>query len=67
MVGGTVHLPRLAAFNPANGTPDTSWAPTPNRQVWAFATDGTTLAVGGVFTNISKGTYRRVALFRPAA
>ena len=64
MTGGTVYLPRLAAFDAATGAPDTTWAPIPNKQVWAFATDGTTLAVGGVFTSVSKGTYRRVALYR---
>jgi len=61
--GGTT-LSRLAAFDPDTGALDTSWAPTPNKQVWALTTDGTNLAVGGIFTRISKGTYRRVAVYR---
>ena len=61
--GGTT-LSRLAAFDPDTGALDTSWAPTPNKQVWSLATDGTNLVVGGVFTRISKGSYRRVAVFR---
>jgi hypothetical protein len=43
---------------------DPTWAPKPNKQVWSFATDGTNLAAGGVFTKVSKGTYRRVAVYR---
>jgi hypothetical protein len=66
MTNGTVYLPRLAAFDAATGAPDTTWVPKPNKQIWAFATDGNTLAIGGVFTGVSNGTYRRVALYRPA-
>jgi hypothetical protein len=62
---GATYFPRLAAFDPATGAVDPTWTPRPNKQVWAFATDGTTLAIGGVFTNISKGAYRRVAVYRP--
>jgi beta-propeller uncharacterized protein DUF5122 len=65
MTDGTIKLPRMAAFDPATGAPDLSWKPRPNKQPWAFATDGaTTLAVGGVFTKVSGGTYRRVAVFK---
>ncbi|HEY7399377.1 MAG TPA: hypothetical protein VH989_00610 [Actinomycetota bacterium] len=60
----TFTIPRLAALDPSNGAPDPTWVPKPNKQIWAFATDGTNLAVGGIFTNVSNGTYRRVALFR---
>jgi hypothetical protein len=67
MTDGTVYLPRMAAFDPATGTPDTTWKPKPNKQVWAFATDGgSTLAVGGVFTTVSRQAHRRVAVFRAA-
>lgn len=65
MTDGTVYLPRMAAFDPATGTPDTTWKPKPNKQVWAFATDGgPTLAVGGVFTTVARHPYRRVAVFK---
>ncbi len=47
MNSGATYQPRLAAFDPATGVVDPTWIPKPNRQVWAFATDGTTLAVGG--------------------
>lgn len=67
MTDGTIFLPRLAAFDPATGTPDTTWKPKPNKQVWAFATDGgSTLTVGGVFTSVSKQPHRRIAVFRAA-
>lgn len=61
---GSTFVPRLAALDPSDGTVDLSWVPKPNKQVWSFATDGTSLAVGGVFTTVSRGTYRRVAVFR---
>jgi hypothetical protein len=61
--GGTT-LSRLAAFDPGTGALDTSWAPNPNKQVWSLGTDGTNLVVGGIFTHISNGSYRRVAVFR---
>ena len=65
MTEGTVYLPRLAAFDPATGAPDMSWKPKPNKQPWSFATDGgSTLSVGGVFTTISRATYRRLAVFQ---
>jgi len=62
--GGTTFVPRLAAFDPSTGDVDLTWVPKPNKQVWSLATDGTTLVVGGVFTRVSRGTYRRVAIFR---
>ncbi len=65
MNSGATYVPRLAAFDPATGAIDLSWTPKPSKQVWSFATDGTNLAVGGVFTRISKGSYRRVAVYRP--
>jgi trimeric autotransporter adhesin len=62
---GATYLPRLAAFDPATGLPDTAWRPRLNKQVWAFATDGvSTLAVGGVFTSVGGSAYRRVAVYR---
>ena len=54
----------MVALDPATGFVDPTWVPKPNKQVWSFATDGTNLAVGGVFTSVSKGTYRRVAVYR---
>jgi len=66
MNDGATYLPRLAAFDPATGTVDLTWMPKPNRQVWSFATDGTNLTVGGVFTTISRASCRRVAVYRPA-
>ena len=43
-----------------------SWQPKPNRQIWSFATDvtGTTLAMGGVFTSVSKTSAKRLAVFQ---
>jgi hypothetical protein len=66
MTDGTIYLPRLAAFDPATGTPDLTWQPKPNKQIWSFATDatGTTLAMGGVFTTAGKTTARRLAVFQ---
>jgi trimeric autotransporter adhesin len=64
MTDGTIKLPKLAAFDPETGTPDTSWKPRPNKQPWSFASDGSTLAIGGVFTKISGATYRRVAVYK---
>jgi len=61
---GLTYMPRLAALDPATGAVDLTWTPKPNKQIWSFGTDGTTLCVGGVFTKISRGTYRRVAVFR---
>jgi hypothetical protein len=66
MTDGTIFLPRLAAFDPATGTPDLTWQPRPNKQIWSFATDatGTILAMGGVFTTAGKTTARRLAVFQ---
>lgn len=63
---GSVTAPRLAALSPASGAVDMSWVPKPNKQVWSLGTDGTTLVVGGVFTSVSKSTYRRLALYHSA-
>ena len=45
-----------------------TWQPKLNRQIWSFATDatGTTLAVGGVFTTVSKISEKRLAVFQSA-
>lgn len=61
---GATYQPRMVALDPATGFVDPTWVPKPNKQVWSFATAGTNLAVGGVFTTVSKGTYRRVAVYR---
>ena len=61
---GATYLPKMVALDPATGFVDPTWVPKPNKQVWSFATDGTNLAVGGVFTKVSTGTYRRVAVYR---
>jgi hypothetical protein len=68
MNSGQTYLPRLAAFDPLTGTPDLTWQPKPNKQIWSFATDatGTTLAMGGIFTTAGKTTARRVAVFQSA-
>ena len=55
-------LPRLAAFDPADGHVDTTWRPRPNKQIWALTSDGATLAVGGAFTSMGGAVRRRVAL-----
>jgi trimeric autotransporter adhesin len=63
MQNGTTYLPKLAAFSPSNGAPDTSWVPHPNKQVWSLSTDGTNLGIGGIFNTVHGGVYRRVAIF----
>ncbi len=63
---GATYLPRLAAFDPATGSADLTWQPKPNKQIWSFATDAAdkTLAIGGVFTSMSKTPAKRLAVFQ---
>jgi hypothetical protein len=66
MNSGATYLPRLAAFDPATGTPDMTRQPKPTKQIWSFATDvtGTTLTMGGVFDSVGKTSAKRLAVFQ---
>jgi hypothetical protein len=61
---GATYQPRMVALDATTGFVDPAWVPKPNKQVWSFATDGTNLAVGGVFTKVSKVSSLRVAVYR---
>jgi hypothetical protein len=64
MNSGATYLPRLVAFDPTTGVQDMTGSP--SKQPWSFATDaaGTTIAVGGVFTTVSKTSEKRFAVFQ---
>jgi hypothetical protein len=53
----TVSRQNIVAFNPSTGA-IASFAPNVNGEVWALATDGTSLYVGGTFTSVN-GVARR--------
>src|SRR4029453_17489316 len=55
--GGTFARSNIVAFNAATGV-ISSFAPTVNGVVWALASDGTSLWIGGTFTSVN-GTARR--------
>lgn len=61
-VGGVSRF-RLAAFDTANGSLVSSWAPTVNASVRSLAIYGDTLYVGGVFTSASGVARNRIAAF----
>jgi Domain of unknown function (DUF5122) beta-propeller len=59
--GGTFARSNLVAFNAATGVISTSFAPSINGEVWALASDGASLWVGGTFTSVNGVARRGVA------
>ena len=64
--GGTFTRTNLVAFNASTGVISTSFAPNLNGAVWALASDGTSLWVGGTFTSVNGVARRGVAKLNPA-
>jgi Domain of unknown function (DUF5122) beta-propeller len=62
--GGTFTRTNLVAFNPTTGV-ISSFAPTINGAVWALATDGTSLYVGGAFSTVNGVARRGLAKLNP--
>jgi hypothetical protein len=58
-----VTAPRLVALDPLTGALDTTWKPSPNKQIWGLSSDDTRLLIGGAFTKISSTTRRGLALY----
>jgi hypothetical protein len=63
--GGTFVRSNLVAFNPGTGV-ISAYAPSVNGAVWALATDGTSLYVGGTFTTVNGIARRALAKLNPA-
>jgi hypothetical protein len=64
--GGTFARSNIVAFNASTGVISTSFAPSINGEVWALASDGTSLWVGGTFTGVNGVARRGVAKLNPA-
>jgi hypothetical protein len=62
--GGTLTRNNLVAFDPTTGV-IRSFAPTINGAVWALASDGTSLYVGGAFTTVNGVARRGLAKLNP--
>jgi hypothetical protein len=62
--GGTFARSNIVAFNPGTGV-ISSFAPAVNGAVWALATDGTSLYVGGTFTAVNGVARRGLAKLNP--
>jgi hypothetical protein len=62
--GGTFTRTNLVAFNASTGV-ITSFAPNLNGAVWALASDGTSLYVGGTFTTVNGVARRGLAKLNP--
>jgi hypothetical protein len=63
--GGTFSRSNIVAFNAASGVISTSFAPSVNGEVWAMASDGTSLWIGGTFTSVNGVARRGVAKLNP--
>ena len=63
--GGTFARGNIVAFNAATGVVSTSFAPSVNGEVWAMATDGASLWIGGTFTSVNGVARRGVAKLNP--
>jgi len=63
--GGTFSRSNIVAFNAATGVV-ASFAPNVNGQVWALASDGQSLWVGGTFTSVNGVARRGVAKLNPS-
>jgi hypothetical protein len=64
--GGTFTRNNIVAFNPTNGQ-ITSFAPNVAGEVWALATDGTSLYVGGTFATVNGVARRGIAKLNPSS
>jgi hypothetical protein len=62
--GGTFSRSNIVAFNATTGVV-TSFAPSVNGVVWALATDGTSLYVGGTFSAVNGVARRGLAKLHP--
>jgi Domain of unknown function (DUF5122) beta-propeller len=63
--GGSFSRANIVAFNPTTGV-ISPFAPSVNGAVWALATDGTWLYVGGTFTTVNGVARRGLAKLNPA-
>jgi hypothetical protein len=63
--GGTFTRHNLVAFNPTTGV-ITAFSPDIDGAVWALATDGTSLYVGGTFSSVNGVARRGLAKLDPA-
>jgi len=63
--GGTFARSNIVAFNAATGV-ISSFAPSVNGEVWALASDGASLWIGGTFTSVNGTARRGVAKLNPA-
>ena len=63
--GGTFSRSNIVAFNATSGVASTSFAPSVNGQVWAMASNGASLWIGGTFTSVNGVARRGVAKLNP--
>jgi len=63
--GGTFSRSNIVAFNATSGVVSTSFAPSVNGEVWAMASNGTSLWIGGTFTSVNGVARRGVAKLNP--
>jgi hypothetical protein len=63
--GGTFSRSNIVAFSATSGVISTSFAPSVNGEVWALASDGTSLWIGGTFTSVNGVARRGVAKLNP--
>ena len=63
--GGTFARGNIVAFNAATGVVSTTFAPSVNGEVWALASDGSSLWIGGTFTSVNGTARRGVAKLNP--
>jgi hypothetical protein len=63
--GGTFARSNIVAFNATTGV-ISSFAPSVNGEVWALASDGASLWIGGTFTSVNGTARRGVAKLNPA-
>jgi hypothetical protein len=63
--GGTFARGNIVAFDASTGVISTSFAPSVNGEVWALASDGTSLWIGGTFTSVNGVARRAVAKLNP--
>ena len=62
--GGTFARSNIVAFNASTGV-ISSFAPSVNGEVWALASDGSSLWIGGTFTSVNGTARRGVAKLNP--